>query len=155
MYLSQDRVTQTLTQPGLEHFNGWRIHDFSGQLVPVSHHPHRKEFLLYFQTKSILFQFKAIPLVDHMSSLKVPLRLSCSPLMYLEAPEGAVSSHRTSLLQAEPPQFYEPTLTGGVLQPFDHPYSSLLDLFQQVQALLMLGTLELDEYGRWGLTRVG
>lgn len=27
-----------LAQPGLEHFQQWGIHDFSGQPVPVSHH---------------------------------------------------------------------------------------------------------------------
>ncbi|KFR07640.1 Hydroxymethylglutaryl-CoA synthase, cytoplasmic, partial [Nipponia nippon] len=33
---------------------------FSGQPVPVPHHPHSKEFLPYIQSKSTLFQFKTI-----------------------------------------------------------------------------------------------
>jgi len=30
-------------QPGFEHFHWWGIHNFSGQLVPVSHHLHIKK----------------------------------------------------------------------------------------------------------------
>jgi len=32
-------------QPGLEYFQGWGVHSFSGQPVPVPHHPVSKEFL--------------------------------------------------------------------------------------------------------------
>jgi len=34
-------------------------HSFSGQPVPVPHHPHSKEFLSYIQSKSTLFQLQA------------------------------------------------------------------------------------------------
>jgi len=40
-----DQVAQSSIQPGLEHFQGGGIHNFSGQPVPVPHHPHSKEFL--------------------------------------------------------------------------------------------------------------
>ena len=33
-------------QPGLEHLQGEGIHSLSGQLVPVSHHPHSNAFLV-------------------------------------------------------------------------------------------------------------
>lgn len=26
-------------QPDPEHFQGWNVHNFSGQLLPVTHHP--------------------------------------------------------------------------------------------------------------------
>lgn len=32
---------------GLEHFQGWNIHNFSGQLVSVFQQPHSREFLPY------------------------------------------------------------------------------------------------------------
>ena len=42
------------------HFQLWHIHKFSVQPVPVSHHPHHKEFLPYAQFKPTLFQFKSV-----------------------------------------------------------------------------------------------
>ncbi|KAK4818440.1 hypothetical protein QYF61_013127 [Mycteria americana] len=39
-HLPLDQVAQSPIQPGLEHFQGWGIHSFSGQPVPVPHHPH-------------------------------------------------------------------------------------------------------------------
>jgi len=59
-HLPLDQVAQSLIQPGLEHFQGGGIHNFSGLPVPVSHHPHSEEFLSNFQSKPILFQFKTI-----------------------------------------------------------------------------------------------
>uniref|UniRef100_A0A8C3PLQ6 Uncharacterized protein n=1 Tax=Calidris pygmaea TaxID=425635 RepID=A0A8C3PLQ6_9CHAR len=44
-HLPLDQVAQSPIQPGLEHLQGWGSHNFSGQPVPVSHHPHSKEFL--------------------------------------------------------------------------------------------------------------
>jgi len=46
-HLPLDQVSQSPMQPGLEHFQGGGIHSFSGQPVPVPHHPHRKEILPY------------------------------------------------------------------------------------------------------------
>ena len=46
-HLALDQVAQSPVQPGLEHFQGWGIHNFSGQPVPVSHRPHRTTFLPY------------------------------------------------------------------------------------------------------------
>jgi len=42
-----DQVAQSPVQPGLEHCQGGAINSFSGQPVPVPHHPHSKEPLLY------------------------------------------------------------------------------------------------------------
>ncbi|KAK4821719.1 LOW QUALITY PROTEIN: hypothetical protein QYF61_000262 [Mycteria americana] len=39
-HLPIDQVAQSPIQPVLEHFQGWGIHNFSGQPVPASHHPH-------------------------------------------------------------------------------------------------------------------
>jgi len=46
-HLPLDQVAKSLIQPGLEHCQGWGIHSFSGQPVPVPHHPHNKEFISY------------------------------------------------------------------------------------------------------------
>jgi len=40
-------IAQSPVQPGLELFQGQDIHNFSGQPVPVPHHPHSKEFISY------------------------------------------------------------------------------------------------------------
>jgi len=45
-HLPLDQVAQSSIQPGLEHCQGGGSHNFSGQLVPVFHHPHGEEFLL-------------------------------------------------------------------------------------------------------------
>jgi len=42
---SLDQVAQSPIQAGFEHFQEEGIHNFSGQLVPVPHHSHSKEFL--------------------------------------------------------------------------------------------------------------
>ena len=46
-HLPLDQVAQSPVQPGLEHFQGGDILIFSGQHVPVPHHPLSKEFLSY------------------------------------------------------------------------------------------------------------
>ena len=45
--LPLDEVAQNPIQPGLECFQGWGLHNFSGQSVPVFHHPHGKKFHPY------------------------------------------------------------------------------------------------------------
>jgi len=44
-HLPLDQVSQSSIQPGLEHFQGGGIHNFSGEPVPVFYHPHGEEFL--------------------------------------------------------------------------------------------------------------
>ena len=44
-HLQLDQVAQSPVQPGLECFQGWGLHYFSGQPVPVPHYPHGEEFL--------------------------------------------------------------------------------------------------------------
>jgi len=46
-HLQLDQVAQSPVQPGLECFQGWDLHYFSGQSVPVFHHPHGKKLLPY------------------------------------------------------------------------------------------------------------
>ena len=46
-HLPLAQVAQSPVQPGLEPFQGGGSHSFSGQPVPVSHHPHREELLPY------------------------------------------------------------------------------------------------------------
>jgi len=43
-YHPLDQVAEGPIQPGLEHFQGWGIHSFSGQPVLVPHHPLSEEF---------------------------------------------------------------------------------------------------------------
>lgn len=44
-HLPLDQVAQSHIQPDFDHLQGWDINNFSGQLMPVSHHSHSKEFL--------------------------------------------------------------------------------------------------------------
>ena len=46
-HLSLNQVAQSPIQLDLECCRGWGIYHLSGQPVPVSHHPHSKEFLPY------------------------------------------------------------------------------------------------------------
>jgi len=46
-YVQLDQAAQSPVQPGLECFQGWGLHYFSGQPVPVFHHLYRKKFLPY------------------------------------------------------------------------------------------------------------
>ena len=64
-----DQVAQGPIQPGLEHLQGWGIHNLSGQPVPAPHHYPCKELPPNIQPKSSLFQLKTIP------------PCPCSPLM--------------------------------------------------------------------------
>ncbi|KAK4818789.1 hypothetical protein QYF61_019135 [Mycteria americana] len=96
-HLSLDQVAQSTIQPGLEHFQGGGIHNFSEQSVPVAYHPHCKKFLPYVQSKSTLFQFQTIapcPITTGLGHNKVSLK--------------------PSLLQAEQPQLSQPFFIGEV-----------------------------------------
>lgn len=42
-----DEVAQGPTQYGLEHLQGWGVHNFSGQCVPMPHHPLSETFPPY------------------------------------------------------------------------------------------------------------
>ena len=53
--LSLVKITPSLIQPGLEHFQGSRdSHSFSGQPLPEPSHPHREEFLSNIQSNPAL-----------------------------------------------------------------------------------------------------
>jgi len=46
-HLPLDQVAQSPVQAGLEHLQEGGIYNFSGQPVPMPHHPHGEEFLSY------------------------------------------------------------------------------------------------------------
>ena len=55
-----DQAVQSPIQPGLEYLQGWGIHNFSGQAVPVLHHLMSRKFPTSMQSKSLLIQIKII-----------------------------------------------------------------------------------------------
>ena len=59
-HLILDQAAQGPIQPGLEHLQGWGIHNFSGQPVPALHHSHSKELPSDIQPKSSFLQVKTI-----------------------------------------------------------------------------------------------
>jgi len=85
-HLQLDQAAQSPLQPGLEHFQGGGSHSFSGQPVPVPHHPHSEEFPSYIYSKSTVFQFKAMtpcPLPTCPCKMSLPSSL-VGPLQVLE-----------------------------------------------------------------------
>ena len=143
-HIPLDQVAQSPIQPGLEHFQGGGSHSFSGQPVPVPHHPHGEEFLPYIESKSSLFQFKAItpcsittlPNKKSLSSFlvgRLPILVGCNKVI----PEPA---H----LQAEQPQLSQTFLIAEVFHCFDHFCDPPLDQLQQVHVFPVLRAPELD-----------
>ena len=61
-HLILDQAAQGPIQPGLEHLQGWGIHNHSGWPVSVPYHPQSKELLPDIQPKSSLSQLKTISL---------------------------------------------------------------------------------------------
>lgn len=57
------QVAPSPVQPGLECFQGWGCHNFSGEPVPGPHHPLKVALLSYIQSNPALWQCEAIPLV--------------------------------------------------------------------------------------------
>jgi len=77
-YLILDQAAQGLIQPGLEHLQGWGIHNLPGQLVPAPHHSHSKELPPDIQPKSSLLQLKTISLCP---AIIYPCK-ECTPLLF-------------------------------------------------------------------------
>lgn len=74
-----------LRTAGLEHYQGWHIHRFSGQPVGVFNHYHSEEFISNIYCKSTLSQFKVIVILL-CSLLKCPsLCFQWLPFMYCTA----------------------------------------------------------------------
>ena len=114
-HLPLDQVAQSPIQPGLETPpQGGGIHSFSGQPLPVPHHPYRKEFLPSVQSKSTLLKFEATAPcpVTPCPCKKSLLGFLIGPLQVLEGRNKV--SPQPSLLQAEQPQLSQPVLTGEV-----------------------------------------
>ncbi|KAK4821804.1 hypothetical protein QYF61_003833 [Mycteria americana] len=134
--LPLDQVAQSPMQPGLEHFQGWGIHNFSGQSVPVPHHP--------LILKCTLSQVKAI---TPCPVATCPCKKSLSSFLVgpLQVLEGCYKvSPEPFLLQAEQPQLSQAVFIGEVLQPSDHLCGPPLDLLRQVHVRLLLGAPELN-----------
>lgn len=57
--LSLGLLVEGFIKPGLDHLQGWSVHKFSEQPVPLSHHLQSKTFLPNICSKPALFQFNA------------------------------------------------------------------------------------------------
>jgi len=93
-HLQLDQVAQSPVQPGLECFQGWGIYHFSGQPIPVFHHPHCKKFLSYVCIYLLLVQ-NCYPLSYCNKKKSVPSFLMNPPLStgrLLSGPPRAFSS---------------------------------------------------------------
>lgn len=97
------QVVQSSIQPALEYFQGWGSHNSSGQPLPLSHHLHNKEYLLFnifliTNPNLLFFSLKLLPF-----SLPDALMTSPSPVCF-QAPIRCQKADITSpwsLLQAE------------------------------------------------------
>jgi len=63
-------------QHGLEHFQGAGSHSFSGQPVPVPHHPHRKYFFLTSNLNLPSISLKLLLLFLSLQALVISFCLS-------------------------------------------------------------------------------
>ncbi|NWW54203.1 SHAN3 protein, partial [Pedionomus torquatus] len=95
-HLPPPQVAPSSIQPGLEPLQGWGSHSFSGQPLPVPHHPHSKEVLPKIQSKSPLFQFKTLPPCP-VPPLPDQESLSSSPGAPFRSWKAAPSSPRSLL----------------------------------------------------------
>ena len=77
-YLPPDQAAQYPIQPGLGHLQGLDIHSFSGQPVPVPHHPLSKKIPPDILSNS--FSLKPFPLVLSLSDHIKCQSPSCLPL---------------------------------------------------------------------------
>ena len=59
-HLIVDQAAHSAIQPSLKHFQGWGIHNLSGQPVLAPHHSLGKELPPNIQPKSSLLQLKTI-----------------------------------------------------------------------------------------------
>ncbi|KAK4808149.1 hypothetical protein QYF61_000129 [Mycteria americana] len=142
--LPLEQAAQSPIQPGLEHFQGWGIHNFSGNLFQCLTALIVKNFFLISNLNLTFFQFKAITPCP-ITTCPCQKSLSSFPVGPLQVLEGCYKvSPEPSLLQAEQPQLSQPVFIGEVFQPSDHLGGPPLDLLQQVHVLLMLGAPELD-----------
>ena len=129
-HLPLDQVAQNPIQPCLEHFQGWGIHNFLGNLFQCLTTFTVNNFFLISNLPS--FSLKPLPLVLSLHALVN----SPSPA-FLEAPLQVLEycnqvSPQPSLLRAEQHQLSQPVFIGVVLQPSDHLCGPPLDLLQQV-----------------------
>lgn len=61
--VSVDQFAQSPISPGIEHFQGWSIHHFSEQLVPMPHHPTVKTVFHISNLNFSSFCLNPLPLV--------------------------------------------------------------------------------------------
>lgn len=98
-----------------EHFQGWSIHSFSGEVIAVPHQHHNKKFLLYTKSKFLLSQLEAFP----PCPISTVLDEESFSLALLQASFRYWKLTMTSpcnLLQAEPPELLHLVFSLKVLQ---------------------------------------
>ena len=149
-YLILDQAAQGLIQPGLEHLQGWGIHNLPGQLVPAPHHSHSKELPPDIQPKSSLLQLKTVfpcPAIIYPFKEQTPL-LFVGSLQVLEGCNEVTPL--PSLLQAEQVQLPQPVFIGR-----DSPLIILVAFLWTLSnssLSLYWGPQTWMQYSRWGLT---
>ena len=118
-----EQIAQDLVQAGLEYLQRRRIHNLSGQPVPVLRHPQREEVPPHVQTELPVPQFVPIapcPVTGHHWKELGPILLT--PTLQTFVGIYKVPS-QPSLLQAEQAQFPQPLLVVEMLQSPHHPCS--------------------------------
>ena len=93
---------QDCVQTAFDYLQEWRLHNLSGQLVPVLRHPHsEKSFFLMFRQNLLCFRLCPSPLVLSLGTTEKSLALFAPlpPIGYLYT---WIRPPEPSLLQAEP-----------------------------------------------------
>ena len=124
------QAAQDLVQVGLEYLRRRRLHNLSGQPVPVLHHPQREEVLPHVQMDLPMLQFVPVapyPTAGHHWEEFGPILLT--PTLQIFISIYQVPS-QPSLLQVKQTHLPQPFLIGEMLQCPHHPHSPLLDSHQ-------------------------
>ena len=123
------QAAQDCVQAGFEYLQR-RLHNLSGQPVPVLHHPQSEEVLPHVQTELPMLQFVPIapcPVAGHHWKESGPILLTPTLKTFISIQK--VPS-QPSLLQAEEAQLPQPFHIGEMLQSPNHLYSPPLDCLQ-------------------------
>jgi len=98
-----------------EHLQGWGLHHFPGQSVPMSDHSFSKEIFPNIQSEPPLTQLEAIAFRPITSYLGEETNTCLTTTAFQVAVENNKVSPQPSLLQTKQPQFLQSLLVRFVL----------------------------------------
>ena len=124
------QAAQDFVQVGCEYLHRRRIHNISGQPVPVLCHWQGKEVLPHVQLGLPMLQFVPVapcPVTGHYWKESGPILLTSTLKIFISIYK---IPSQPSLLRAKQAQLPQPLFIGEMLQSPHHPHSPPLDSLQ-------------------------